>query len=356
MARGTTFLLTLAALFFASSNGKESVSTEDTKQPFTISDIIPGNLSGVQSNFKWITENDFTYQDENGTIWLASINETDESQVLRWPLRGDDYDLANAYSISPSLDYICISIHQKQAFVYENDIFYQSSPTAQPIKLTNTGSKVVFNGVPDWVYEEEVLESDSAMWWSHSGGHLAYLTINDTRVQNISMTYYPEPPAVYPEIINISYPKVNTPIPEVRVNIWSRASNKTVPISPPKEVENLLDRYYANRLSWLKRSVRGEEFALITWANRVQNMGYFTVCSSRSGQCTISHKQNYTDYWVQPSECRIFPGDGDNIFLTLPKQQESGFFQHLANSLKFLTSGAWGVTEIVGFSKRLNRV
>jgi dipeptidyl aminopeptidase len=47
------------------------------------------------------------------------------------------------------------------ALVHENDLYVvpdaelvQSTPT--PIRVTNDGSAVVFNGVPDWVYEEDV--------------------------------------------------------------------------------------------------------------------------------------------------------------------------------------------------------
>ena len=43
------------------------------------------------------------------------------------------------------------------AFVHDNDIYYMDQPSASPVRLTNDGEpEVVFNGVPDWVYEEEV--------------------------------------------------------------------------------------------------------------------------------------------------------------------------------------------------------
>ena len=43
------------------------------------------------------------------------------------------------------------------AFVHDNDIYYMDQPSATPVRLTDDGEpEVVFNGVPDWVYEEEV--------------------------------------------------------------------------------------------------------------------------------------------------------------------------------------------------------
>ena len=39
--------------------------------------------------------------------------------------------------------------------------------------LTYTGKdKDVYNGVPDWVHEEEVFEDNKAMWWAPDGQKL----------------------------------------------------------------------------------------------------------------------------------------------------------------------------------------
>ncbi len=43
----------------------------------------------------------------------------------------------------------------------------------QDEKLTDTGDPgVFFNGVADWVFEEEVLEDDRALWWAPDGNSL----------------------------------------------------------------------------------------------------------------------------------------------------------------------------------------
>lgn len=40
------------------------------------------------------------------------------------------------------------------AFVFLNNIYYQSALNSAPRQITTTGqSDVIFNGVPDWVYE-----------------------------------------------------------------------------------------------------------------------------------------------------------------------------------------------------------
>lgn len=41
-----------------------------------------------------------------------------------------------------------------QVYVKDNDVYYLSDVTAEPLRLTSTGVEgVIFNGVPDWVYE-----------------------------------------------------------------------------------------------------------------------------------------------------------------------------------------------------------
>ena len=44
------------------------------------------------------------------------------------------------------------------AFVHSNDLYIRpdAEPNTQAIRLTASGSPTRFNGVPDWVYEEEV--------------------------------------------------------------------------------------------------------------------------------------------------------------------------------------------------------
>ena len=145
-----------------------------------------------------------------------------------------------------------------QVFVYENNIYYQDDPASglEPVQVTQTGqSQLVFNGIPDWLYEgattiisdiptkllptanctiifnfklkrrglvskrtfrscawfmvsEEILKSNSALWWSTDSLYVAYLEINDS---NVPVYHYPEYGAygnIYGDIKDMPYPKV----------------------------------------------------------------------------------------------------------------------------------------------------
>lgn len=86
------------------------------------------------------------------------------------------------------------------AFVYENDLFVVNSaeieltiagPNApRSTRITDDGSSHVFNGVPDWVYEEEVFQSNSALWWNPLGDTIAFLKSNEADVRDYTLQYY----------------------------------------------------------------------------------------------------------------------------------------------------------------------
>lgn len=103
------------------------------------------------------------------------------------------------------------------AYVQNNDL-YISTLTSSPesnntiIRITNNGNETIFNGVPDWVYEEEVFSSDSASWWSPDGKKLAFLSFDESDVHVYSYPLYNPGEAqpggkAYPTSVDMRYPK-----------------------------------------------------------------------------------------------------------------------------------------------------
>jgi dipeptidyl aminopeptidase len=86
------------------------------------------------------------------------------------------------------------------AFVYENDLFVVESgeidlavagpKSPRATRITEDGSEDVFNGVPDWVYEEEVFQSNGALWWNPLGDTIAFLKSDEARVKDYTLQYY----------------------------------------------------------------------------------------------------------------------------------------------------------------------
>lgn len=81
------------------------------------------------------------------------------------------------------------------AYVSSNDLYVipeneLKGSDPKSIRVTTDGSETVFNGVPDWVYEEEVYSTDSVLWWSPDGRSLAYLRSDETEVKNYRLQFY----------------------------------------------------------------------------------------------------------------------------------------------------------------------
>uniref|UniRef100_A0A915C542 Dipeptidylpeptidase IV N-terminal domain-containing protein n=1 Tax=Parascaris univalens TaxID=6257 RepID=A0A915C542_PARUN len=72
-------------------------------------------------------------------------------------------------------------------FVYESNIYYQAD-ALQPgsaLPITFTGDAFSYNGITDWLYEEEIFSSSKAVWWSPSGKYLAYASFDDRSVDRV---------------------------------------------------------------------------------------------------------------------------------------------------------------------------
>lgn len=100
------------------------------------------------------------------------------------------------------------------AFVHKNDIYYKPKVEKDLVcRITNTGetSQKIFNGVPDWLYETEILKTSHTVWFSKDGVYLMFLSFNDTSVGEYSYPWYNSKSvdAIYPEVRSFRYPRVS---------------------------------------------------------------------------------------------------------------------------------------------------
>ncbi|KAJ9132132.1 Dipeptidyl aminopeptidase-like protein [Coniochaeta hoffmannii] len=109
-------------------------------------------------------------------------------------------------------------------YTKDNDIYVRRLGYSTAKRVTTDGGAEVFNGVPDWVYEEEVLASGTATWWSADGNYFAFLRTNETGVPEYPVQYFVSRPSgkqpapgeeAYPEVRQIKYPKAGSHNPVV---------------------------------------------------------------------------------------------------------------------------------------------
>ncbi|KAJ1790879.1 Dpp4p, partial [Coemansia sp. RSA 2399] len=105
-------------------------------------------------------------------------------------------------------------------FVRDNNLFV--SDMMHEIQITDDGSESVFNGIADWVYEEEVLGSGASSWWAPDGRALAYLRMDDSNVPEFQYElFHPENrSALYPDSIRLHYPKAGATNPRVSLHVF----------------------------------------------------------------------------------------------------------------------------------------
>ncbi|TKC49255.1 hypothetical protein EI555_004866, partial [Monodon monoceros] len=171
----------------------------------------------------------------------------------------------------------------KWAYVYQNNIYLKQRPEDPPFQITYNGKEnKIFNGIPDWVYEEEMLATKYALWWSPNGKFLAYAEFNDTEIPVIAYSYYGD--EQYPRTINIPYPKAGAKNPIVRIFIVDATYPEHVgPREVPVPAMIASSDYYFSWLTWVT-----DERICLQWLKRIQNVSVLSICDFREDWKTWS--------------------------------------------------------------------
>ncbi|XP_059485201.1 inactive dipeptidyl peptidase 10-like isoform X3 [Neocloeon triangulifer] len=248
------------------------------------------------------------------------------------------------------------------AFVYKNDVFFRpAANNADTVRVSSSGQPgVVFNGVPDWLYEEEILKSARAFWFSKDGAMLLFATFNDTAVGEMQFSWYGglAEKLPYPKMKSLRYPKAGTANPEVSLYVAdlsavgsaSRQANQVVNIKPTATVAD--QEHYFTAVAWA-----GARQVAVVWMNRRQNMSVVSICSAPSWQCEDSHVERQVGRgWVELYEAPLFAEDGASYVVRLPVLDgDAGRFQHVnqisvaAKRVTALTHGTYEVTSILAW-------
>ncbi|CAD5116647.1 DgyrCDS5517 [Dimorphilus gyrociliatus] len=239
---------------------------------------------------------------------------------------------------------------QKISFVHDNDLYVQNSPSEDPIRLTTDGKKEkIFNGIADWLYEEEILSTYSAHYWSPSSDRLVYARFNDEDVPLFDFTFYGPKETMYPETVQIAYPKAGNLNESQNTKVELRAvrlNNPTnhVTLKPPSELVGK-DHYYT-RITWFDN-----DLLYVVWANRVQNKTFGTFCDSNTGDCQTVDRLVVADGWIDPGQTILFTGE-EKTFFTI--RANNGYRQILfinpdINQFQYLTDDECDITSLVSY-------
>ncbi|CAI5762576.1 inactive dipeptidyl peptidase 10 isoform X1 [Podarcis lilfordi] len=352
---------------------------------------------------KWINDTEVVYKSRHGHVVKLNV-ETNTSTLLLENATFVTFK-ASRYSVSPDLKYVLLAYDIKQVFhysytasyviynirtrevwelnppevedsvlqyaawgvqgqqliyIFENNIYYQPDVKSSSLRLTSSGKEgIVFNGIADWLYEEELLHSHITHWWSPDGERLAFLMINDSLVPNMVIPRFTG--FLYPRGKQYPYPKAGEMNPTVKlyvVNLYG--PTHTLELMPPDGFKSR--EYYIMMVKWVSNTK-----TVVRWLNRPQNLSILTVCETTTGACSMKYEFTSEVWLSKQNEEPVFSKDGNKFFMTVPvKQGGRGEFHHIAMfnvqtkseqfSIRHLTSGNWEVIKILAYDEYTQKI
>ncbi|OJA09345.1 hypothetical protein AZE42_08476 [Rhizopogon vesiculosus] len=265
---------------------------------------------------------------------------------------------------------------QSIAFVASNDLYVIPSPSAStsPIRVTSSGNASLFNGVPDWIYEEEVLSDNNALWWSPDSSKVAFLRLDETEVDEFRFPIYNPTGDSYAVIpytkdVVIKYPKPGYNNPLASLHVFDVAQylerSETYPDADIYTYELTWEgRFPVTNSIIMDVSWVGQSTLIVKEVTRAADNGnvvYFNLSSMWSAETAPgrvvrrlgSSGEEGDEGWIQSSQT-IFPlldtlrsGDSSAYLDVVPNNG----YNHIAlfdpaesSTPRFLTSGPWEVT------------
>ncbi|XP_011864447.1 PREDICTED: venom dipeptidyl peptidase 4 [Vollenhovia emeryi] len=248
--------LVIAAAILLTGSPDSTASRTNGAPGISLEEWLSGSLSPKSFNGTWISGDEILYRDEIGNLLIYNVSSA-ASKIL---LDFSNPDLLSSFDHQLSADrkYLLLALNYQKLYrhtylahyrivnldtlletvlaanestplqlatwaprgnaliyVHQNNIYYRpEAEVANDYQITNTGVfGTIYNGVPDWVYEEEVFSSNKALWFSPSGTKLVFGYFDDSSTPIMTIPFYGYPGSLtfqYTSAIPIHYPKVST--------------------------------------------------------------------------------------------------------------------------------------------------
>ena len=225
----------------------------------------------------------------------------------------------------------------------EGDLFVWDMDTGRERRLTTTGSESVWNGVFDWVYEEE-FGLTQAWAWSPDAERIAYWQTHVADVPTIQITDWE---GQYPDWTVMPYPKVGQENSEVRIGVVDVSSGETRWMSLGAE-----EAYYVPRLYWTSDP---NTLAVVT-LNRPQNHLRLFFFDVRTGEGRLVMEErseawiDVMDFFAGVDHYFYFPDDVREFFWISDRDGWNHLYRYSYDGelLNQVTRGEWVVTRVEG--------
>ncbi|KAL9658559.1 hypothetical protein ABK040_006098 [Willaertia magna] len=315
----TTFLIHSSERFISFELDIEHIWRHSTKSNFVIVDVV-----------------------KKVKINLSNDAPTTKQIIMKWCSDNDNTGIATA------------------SFVQENNIYLHrfdtnSGETKDYKQITFDGSdELIFNGISDWLYEEEVIGGVDTYFFSPDCSKIVYLKLNDSQVPMFQLPDY-EPDQSYTHYKKVRWPTPgnHNPIPSVHIYDIVKEETVEMDIGQIQNPVNIEDEYYVYDLMWASNSIVG-----VVRVDRYQNqkdvlIGDLSVdlVNSMLPNRVISTIKT-TDCWIPEANGKLYFIPNTPYFVDIIPVENH---HHLAlfdiqkagsSMVRYLTSGDFDVTQI----------
>jgi len=227
------------------------------------------------------------------------------------------------------------------AWVRDNDLWIYDFSTTQEIRLTDDGSDTIFNGVLDWVYEEELAHRNGKAYaWSADGKAIAWLRLDDGEIPVFHLVDLMD---THSKLKEQRYPKPGDPMPLPSLHVAVFDEDSTFSLRRSWEAFDPVP--YIPRFGftpdgdlWYQKLDRDQDELELAVAD-LEGDDETTIVIERD------------PHWIKPVDGVRFLGDGTLLWLS----RASGYM-HLVRirpgeERVDLTPGKWDVTEFIGLDR-----
>jgi len=227
--------------------------------------------------------------------------------------------------------------YQHIAYV-QKDNLYVAGQSGKPVQIS-------FDGSAEIVYGQSVHQNEfgihKGIFWSPDGKKVAFYRMDQSMVKPYPILHVD---ADRPYGENQYYPMAGTPIHHVTLGIYDLETGKTTYLKTPDAAKT-----YLTNIAWTPNS----QEILIAELNREQTHMELKAYSPQTGEKMRLLFSEHNDIYTEPQHPALFLPNksGDFIWRSRRDGYEHLYLYSYEGKLKKqLTSGAWEVTDVQGFS------
>jgi len=232
---------------------------------------------------------------------------------------------------------------RRVAYARDGDLYWLDFATGAEHRLTDRGEdRELFNGVADWVYEEE-LDVKRSFWWSPDSAHILFVQYDVSGVTTVPIT---DDLVLIPALELQKYAKAGGANARVRLGVLDANTGQTTWI--PTGVGD----GYVPRAGWLPDG-SGVWYQIL---NRLQNRLELRAATPGEGSSRLILAEQ-DEAWVNLRDDLHFVDRGQFVW-----SSERDGWRHLylydleGGLIRRLSSGEWQVEKVYGLDSSRDRV